>query len=146
MDPYYFSLPSGDYVNVSSSQSDTSFHEASFTPENFKIEANGKFVADNEYFIAEVLLNNQSDFLLPSIVTEKEHVHISYHLYSSDGKLVKWDNVRSELTVDVFPHKSFIQAVKIEQLEKGEYELEFDLVTEGKRWWGINKRSKLIVD
>lgn len=140
----YLALPSGPYLRMNSWQSDTTFKESNFTKENIVLKG-CSLRYDHDFFMAEVEIKNNSPFKLHSIPAGPNPVVISYHLYDKDWKMIKWDNVRTMLTVDILQGHSFVQSVHIERPEPGQYYVDFDLVVEGKRWLGIDHRVVMIV-
>jgi len=61
---------------------------------------------------------------------------LSYHLYSSDGELVKWDNPRSAFNPSLPPGREQLVKLAVIAPEKtGTYRLEVDVVWEGVAWF-----------
>ncbi len=143
----FFDLPPGKYRNLSTSQNDTSFHQQLFSNENFTIHPVGGTVRwKKENMFAEVELINKSNQVLNSVPGGANPVYISYHLCDENGKIIKWDNSRSLILLDIYPGKNLVQKVKIDMPDQqGKYKLKFDMVTEGIRWWDINTEQQLIL-
>src|SRR5262249_60641951 len=63
-------------------------------------------------------------------------IGLSYHLYSSDGELVKWDNPRSAFNPALPPgREQLVRLVVIAPEKTGTYRLELDMVWEGVAWF-----------
>jgi hypothetical protein len=63
-------------------------------------------------------------------------IGLSYHLYSSDGRLLKWDNPRSSFHPVLSPgHEQLVSLGVIAPEAKGAYALEVDVVWEGIAWF-----------
>lgn len=76
---------------------------------------------------------------LPSQLSS--NVFIAYHWYK-DGKVVHWDGIRTPLEVDVL--YAYQQDVKVAMPEEaGLYELQFDIVIEGKAWFELQEKTEV---
>jgi hypothetical protein len=96
-------------------------------------------LAHDRYTVVEVHISNRSDRTLGSILQDGTPMRIAYHLLDADGKELLWDGNRTSLEIDLLPGASHVQGLVIERPEKrGVYNLRVDLVSDGKRWWGLD--------
>jgi uncharacterized membrane protein len=64
-------------------------------------------------------------------------IYLSYHWWTADGNMVKWDGLRNSLTQNVKPGDTLAQQVRFATpAEPGDYVLEWDLVHEDRTWFG----------
>jgi uncharacterized membrane protein len=64
-------------------------------------------------------------------------IYLSYHWWTADGNMVKWDGLRNSLAQNVKPGDTFAQQVRFATpAEPGDYVLEWDLVHEDRTWFG----------
>jgi hypothetical protein len=147
LDKRFFVLPSTGYRLLSTSQDQTGFNDTLIKSNEITIQS-----LDNEYTIdasfneIDVLICNNSKTIIPSIPGYKNRVRLTYHLLSENGEMISWDNPYFSFDVDLYPEKPFVQRLAIKNPgKKGNYLIQFDLITEGRRWWGINTLSKLRV-
>lgn len=76
-------------------------------------------------------LKNKMYYVLGS----KENYFISYHLYSENGSLIQYDNLRTNIE-DIEPGGSEDVEVQIKApTEKGKYKIKIDIVKEGEYWF-----------
>ncbi len=143
----YFKLPSAGYISWSTYQDDSSsFHESDISKDSMLIQPLlSTYTITAKCSEIEVELTNLSSHILPSIPRGTTQIFLSYHLADSAGKNIQWDNYRTKLDVDLYPGKSYVQRMKLDLPPlKGSYQIQFDLVTEGKRWWNIGTSSALL--
>ncbi len=142
----YFNFPESGYSMLSNSQNSDSFKEASFSKDNIKIDLLKKeILCDEAETYTNIRISNLDTLTLTSIPEGAHPVLISYHLYDESGKLLKWDNSRTILLLDILPGKSLVQKVNIDYPgHPGKYKVNIDFVTEGIRWWGISNDIALI--
>jgi len=142
----YFHFPSTGYEKLSSWQSDTAFHEAEFNRNNILIKPlKEKYYSDTDSFIvAEVNIKNLLGKRFASIPAGAHPTYLSYHVYK-DGQKVIADGRRTPLETDLINEHTQGVIITLPG-EKGDYTIELDLVTENKRWWGINSRVALSVN
>jgi len=84
-------------------------------------------------FIELKLVNNSNIDLI-----KKDNFYISYHLLDKDGKMIKFDNVRTIIDIEANSSKNL--KLKIEPLDSNKYFLIIDIVKEGSYWFGYKKR------
>lgn len=141
----YFNLTDGFYKKVNSRQ-DESFADSLFNSENLKIITQDSYsLLRNNKRQVEISIENKTNVLFPSSITEIKRVWLSYHLYSKKGDLLVAEGDRSIIEMDI-PGNSTIKnglSLNLKDVARGEYILEIDIVHEGKRWFGINKRTIL---
>jgi hypothetical protein len=74
-------------------------------------------------------------------------VGLSYHVYSSDGHLLKWDNPRSAFHPALSPGGEQLVTLAVIAPEAiGTYRLEVDVVWEGVAWFKDKGNRAVIVD
>lgn len=142
----YFHFPSSGYEKLNTYQSDTSFHEEVFNKENVMIyPVMDTYYSDADSFVIVPLnIKNTSAKKLYSIPSGNNPVLLSYHVYDIKGNKIIADGVRTPLEVDILGE--YIQGLNVLlPKNKGKYTVEVDLVSENKRWWGINSRFSLVV-
>jgi hypothetical protein len=143
----YFELRPGFYKKVNSRQ-DLSFPDTSFSNKNIEISTEESYtLLRNARRQIEIGLKNTSSIPFSSSITEEKSIWISYHILSKDGNLLVNDGDRSIMEMDIPANGSIKNglSLNLKDIAKGEYILEIDLVHEGKRWFGINKRTVLKV-
>lgn len=143
----YFNLKDGFYRKVNSRQ-DESFADSLFNSENLKIITQDSYsLLRNNKRQIEISLENKTNILFSSSITEIKKIWLSYHLYSEKGDLLVAEGDRSIIEMDI-PANSTIKnglSLNLKDVARGEYILEIDIVHEGKRWFGTNKRTKLTI-
>ena len=96
----------------------------------------------NDTLLFPVLIKNGADVPLPSHLDHQ--LFISYH-WLQDGEIVQWDGIRTPLEVDVW--HEFVQEIKVATPNKpGIYEIQFDVVIEGKQWLGLNQLRRVKIN
>jgi hypothetical protein len=142
----YYALPAGTYKKLCTSQSDTSFSESVFGNYNVVIEPLIDHVEIKKatYAVVPLRIKNNSGHLLRSVPDAEHSILLCYHVKDNNGNYVVWDGNKVYLETDI--DKQAIQGlVVMSDLPKGDYILEADLMTNGKRWWGINSKISLTV-
>jgi hypothetical protein len=141
----YFDLKPGFYKKVNSRQ-DYLFDDASFKAKNIEIATKDNYILlRNTRRQIDVIIKNNYTIPFCSSITEEKTIWLSYHIFSKEGNLLVSEGDRSVLEMDI-PANSSIKnglSLNLKDLARGEYILEIDLVHEGKRWFGINKRTLL---
>jgi hypothetical protein len=139
----YFNLPSLGYRKLSSSQ--INFSDSIFNPSNIKIVPVDSIVncTKDSFVVAKLKIENSSTAIIPSLPDAEHNIFITYHLYDAEGKLIQWDNYRTPFETDVSKINLTGLIIKTKTLHRGNYIIEADIVTENKRWWGINSRLRL---
>ncbi|MBK9287407.1 MAG: hypothetical protein IPN38_06915 [Flavobacteriales bacterium] len=93
----------------------------------------------DRYTVAEVRITNRSSHTLGSFLANGSPMRLAYHLLAEDGTILLAEGSRTELEIDLPPGGSHVQGVVIERpVKRGTYHLQIDLLTEGRRWWGLN--------
>ena len=143
----YFNLPEKSYRKLTTSQQSFTAPDSIFNSSTILIKPTDSIlVSSNDSIIIPVLeISNSSKEIIPAIPDNKAATWLCYHLFDGNGALVSWDNERTALETDVYKKAVTGITVYTGALKKGIYYLEFDILTEGIRWWGINSRAKLIV-
>jgi hypothetical protein len=132
-------LPRQAYVRMNTVMPDSI--EALFTSGEVLLDplADTITLAHDRYTVAEVRISNRSARTLGSLLEGGLPMRIAYHLLDADGKELLWDGHRSPLEMDIPPGGSHVQGLVIERpRENGVYQLRIDLVSDDRRWWGIN--------
>ncbi len=138
-----FHLPKGPYLHLSTNQDLIATYDTVFDKKNILIDP-VRLIYKNYKEVA-IKITNLSDHILPSIPGSDEQIYLSYHLIDKMGNMVSWDNRRTLIALDIHPGKTFIQKINIDNADLiGQYTLVIDLVTEGKRWWGIDSKTEII--
>ncbi len=143
--PNYFRLPQSGYVDANTEQKDTSFTHCDKS--NVFIQPLRSFMkvpANQEFIYIPVKIINKSGKVLASEPDHKTDTRLSYHIYDLDGKVIIQNGIKTLLDVDI--EKEYTQELSVENtLKHGYYIVEIDLLTEGKRWWGINSRVEIVI-
>ncbi len=141
----YFNLPDGPYLELSSSQDTPGIMDSLYSAKGIKLEAVHQELRDDE--TQSVRISNVTPFILPSVPGKQSTTYLSYHLVDEAGKMVRLNNPKTVLMLDVHPGTSFVQEIIIEKPEEpGTYTVQLDLITEADKWWGINAPFKFIVE
>jgi hypothetical protein len=144
----YYQLPSTGYKVMNTYQTDSTLDDRNYNKENFKIQAlKDEYENDADYtLIIPVKLINHSGREIPSLLGEctKSPTCISYHVFDKRGHLITYDGLRSKLELDI--DEEILQGIEVEMpSEPGDYIIQFDMVTEGKKWWNCLERCNLHV-
>ncbi|MBL8002699.1 MAG: hypothetical protein JNL05_12135, partial [Flavobacteriales bacterium] len=132
-------LPRQPYVRVNTVMPDSI--EALFTADDVRLEplADTITLAHDRYTVAEVRITNRAAHALGSLLEGGLPMRIAYHLRDAEGRELLWDGHRTPLELDIPPGGSHVQGLVIERpRENGTYQLRIDLVSDDRRWWGIN--------
>ena len=111
----------------------------------------------HEHLIIKCSIINNSNFPWPLAGTSKNLFGISWHIYSSDGALLVWDNKREYLPPSLFLRKNNIVFIKPgirlnSQIHfeapdaAGQYRIQFDVVHELIRWFSQTNESLPVWD
>jgi hypothetical protein len=112
-------------------------HEAAkeicdFTKLNFKIEILSRIQEPSGLKLFLKLINI-SQVTIPFVGPEA--LYFSYHLLKDNQEVIKWDNPRYELPVDLDPFESLEFYVTIQDDAVFDCIVQFDLVKENAFWW-----------
>jgi hypothetical protein len=132
-------FPRQAYVHLNTVMPDSV--EARIAAKDIQLEllASEMWLAHDRFTVAELRITNRSAETLGSILESGVPMRLGYHLFAADGTLIEREGFRTELEIDLPPGGSHVQGLVIERpVERGTYLLQVDLVTVGKRWWGIN--------
>ncbi|MGQ0829459.1 MAG: hypothetical protein ACT4ON_13810 [Bacteroidota bacterium] len=144
----YFHFPSTGYKKLTTSQADTSFSEEVFNKNNVQIiPVKEKIYCDPDSFVyVPIRIINLSEKALASIPKGDEPIFLSYHVYDIKNKIILPDQgVRTPFDIDI--EKEYLQGLLVTLPKKrGNYVIAVDIVTENKRWWGINSKFILVVE
>ena len=98
-----------------------------------------KLLEDNINFI-DINITNKTK----NIISSKDNFFLSYHLYSLDNKLIKFDNTRTK--INILANNTQNIKLKLAPLKAGKYILEIDILKEKKYWLKLNYRLELQID
>lgn len=145
MPPDFFRLEAKPYKRVCSFQ-DSSFLPEKFSKENLELvpDRNEYCLLHRDYRVIEVLLKNLSSDTLRSIITPQQQFYLGYRILKYDTEEFVREG-RSVIEMDVYPHHSIKTGLKLnlQNLAKGKYTVEVDLIHENVRWLGLWKRFTL---
>jgi hypothetical protein len=142
----YFHFPSSGYDKLNTPQDDTAFHEEQFNSENVMIQPEQDifYSGADSFVVVPIRIINTSGKKLASLPAGATPTFLSYHVYDQKGNQIIADGTRTPLEVDI--KGTYRQGLNIKfPKEHGDYTIEVDLVTENKRWWGINSKFVLVV-
>ncbi|MBL7894375.1 MAG: hypothetical protein JNK50_03705 [Bacteroidia bacterium] len=157
--PYWFNLNTDsfnknyfnfedEYYQKPNTVQDWQLNERNFNSDNILIISEKEYkLLSNKQRQIEISLVNKTDSNFPSSISNEKRLWLSYHLYTKDGKLLVHDGARSIIELDI-PANSSIKnglSINLENIKKGEYLLEIDIVHEGVRWFNINSKSNLTI-
>jgi hypothetical protein len=134
-----FHLPRQPYVHVNTAMPDSV--EARFRPEDVVLAplTDTVTMAHDPFTVLEVRITNQGRDTLRSLLADGTPMRLSYHLVDAQGGDVLWDGPRTSLEVDLPPGASHVQGVAVKRTgARGTYTVKVDLVSDGRRWWGID--------
>ncbi|GEM_PF-5246610 len=78
--------------------------------------------------------------------TSSSAVSLAYHLYNDRNEMIRFDGIRSQLPHPIRSGESVRMECLVAVSENpGPYTIEFDLVNEGHRWFGIDSRLAIEV-
>lgn len=147
LDNRYFHFPSSGYEYLNTSQADSTFDEFAFNDENLSLTVVNKNIhSDTDpYVVIPVKIVNTSGKKLSSLQRNENGIFFSYKIYDEKGNIVIEQGERTALEVDIL--NEYIQGVIVNMPDKsGDYVVEIDLMTEGKRWWGLGTKCQLSVN
>jgi len=142
----YYNLSDSGYAYLNTSQADTSFNEAAFNKNNIHLTCMDScyFNDADTFLIIPVHFLNTSGRLLRSIPAGPNPVYVSYHIYKENETAIYSEGQRTALEVDI--GDEYTQGVNVSMPHQpGHYMVDFDMVSDGKRWWSVNARTKLVV-
>jgi hypothetical protein len=88
-------------------------------------------VESGQNIAVEAKVKNKMYYVLGS----KDNYFISYHIYDENGKIVQFDNPRTDIQ-DIEPGNADYVEINIQApAEKGRYKLIIDIVKEGEYWF-----------
>jgi hypothetical protein len=134
-----FRLPRQPYAQVNTVMPDSV--EARFRPEDVILVpvADTVTMAHDPFTVLEVRITNNGSDTLRSLLADGTPMRLSYHLVDAQGRDVLWDGPRTSLEVDLPPGASHVQGVAVKRPdERGTCTVKVDLVSDGRRWWGID--------
>jgi hypothetical protein len=144
LNQHYFRVPRGNYLDLSTNQDKLNLSDSVFSNSSFFLTPYEQSLNYGDF--AEITIINKSNTILYSVPGKVNQVLIGYHLLDTLGKVIKWDNIRSRIELDIHPGKSYTQELNIDYPgSPGTYLIQADIVTEGVKWWNINSTFKLIV-
>jgi hypothetical protein len=141
----YFNLPEKGYRKITTSQQDFDPNDSVFNSTSIIPRESMVYATKDSILFTSVKITNLSKHVIPAIPKTADATYLCYHISDSKGVMLSWDNIRTPLEADL--HELTYTGLNIltARLPKGTYTIEADLVTENKRWWGINAPFKLIV-
>ncbi|MCX6274950.1 MAG: hypothetical protein NTV09_07065 [Bacteroidetes bacterium] len=144
----YFNFPSKGYRKLTTSQQYFSAPDSVFNAGTISISPVDSVVFSNfdSVVIVKLKISNTSTNLIPAIPDSPNSTLLSYHVFSDERKLITWDNLRTPFETDISADCVTGLNISTAGLKKGTYIIESDIVTENKRWWGINSQIKLVVN
>jgi hypothetical protein len=134
-----FRLPRQPYVLVNTVMPDSV--EARFGPEEVVLSPVEDHVTmtHDPFTVIEVRITNRGSDTLRSLLADGTPMRLSYHLVDAEGRDVLWDGPRTSLEIDLPPGATQVQGVAVKRPdERGTYTVRIDLVSDGRRWWGID--------
>ncbi len=97
-------------------------------------------------FTIEITNHSPFTWLPARSATSSSAVSLAYHLYDERNELIRFDGIRSQLPHPIRSGESVRMECLVAVSENpGRYTIEFDLVNEGHRWFGINRRITIEV-
>ena len=146
--PGYFRLPEKEYLLLNTGQDRLGTDSALVGKIEMGEPVLWPMKDRPDRFVAEITLLNHSESVLPSVPGDHVNIVLGFHVLDAGGKMVRWDNNRTKLEVDLHPGKPFVQRVVLDMhgMPPGEYIAEIDMVTEGIRWWGFNRRIPVLIN
>jgi hypothetical protein len=142
----YFHFPSSGYQKLNTPQTDTTFNEALFNKTNVQLipQKEVYYTDADSFLMLPIRIKNGTGKKIYSIPLGVNPTLLSYHIYDKQGNMIEQNGKRTNLYVDVLD--DFTQQLNVRlPKQKGEYRVEVDILTELKRWWGINSSFTLVV-
>jgi len=143
----FFQLNESSYLKTNSLQ-DNNFADTIFNNNNLKIHLSKNYhLMRSEFRIITILVENLTDSVFKSQITENKKIRLSYRLKNMDGKIIVEEGYRSPLEMDIPPNSSIQTGLVLAlyNVSRGRYELEVDFVHENERWFNINSKSYLTI-
>lgn len=97
------------------------------------VQTEYQFAAGEAEYVIPVQVDNHANRMLVS--TDDQKCFLSYHLYDEEGKLLEYDNIRTEFINRIFSGKSAEEEIRISGLEPGTYQVKLDVVKEDEAWF-----------
>ena len=116
----------GIMIFISSTQQDYAVSITASQPEY-------QFSAADEEYVILAYVDNRANRMLVS--TDDQQCFLSYHLYDEEGKLLEYNNVRTEFNNRIFSGQAAQEEIRISGLESGVYQVSFDIVKENEAWF-----------
>jgi len=143
LNPSFFQLKAELYHSLNNTGFTQEYKEMAKEISIKPISTKVMLLNSSDTFYLPVKISNRSQAFLPSSIDEQ--LFISYH-WIKEGveKVHQWDGMRTPLEVDV--HGEYHQDIKLgTPAEKGTYFLQPDLVLEGRDWFGLVEKYKVII-
>lgn len=141
LNPRYFELKKEGYHLLNNSGFSAPYKEIAKSTAITPVLPLPLLLKHADTLLLRVQLKNESGAFIPSSV--EEQVFLSYHWIKED-ELFDWDGLRTPLEVDLignYQQDLFLAT----PAEKGSYQLQTDFLIEGKDWFGLSEKYKVIV-
>lgn len=97
-----------------------------------------------EDYVIPVTIYNRANRMLSS--AGDVCIFMSYHLYNADGKLLVYDNIRSELNKAYFTGDVGNVDLHVSVLQAGTYKIGIDFVEEGVGWFSKKEDMQKMIE
>jgi hypothetical protein len=136
----YFKLPIGPYHSFTRTDHNPVVSDEMVSNVEIQMEGDEFHMPRGQYSLAMVRLVNHGDSAIPADTSFR--INLSYHWFSGED-VIQWDGERTPIEVDLLPGTEYVQTIDVLAPEyTGHYILVVDLVAEGRRWFGIDKRQE----
>jgi hypothetical protein len=139
----YFRLPAGWYHSFNGSYDSIDISDEMVQSIELQFTGDAFHMPRGEFGHTAIRISNIGGIPVPADTTYG--INISYHWLHGDD-LITWDGQRTPLEMDLVPGLEYLQTIDILAPDQtGHYILVVDLVAEGRRWFGIDRRQEFWV-
>tara|TARA_B100001063_G_C16776636_1_gene566040 strand:- start:759 stop:2516 length:1758 start_codon:yes stop_codon:yes gene_type:complete len=140
----FFKLNKSPYIELNTSKYEVEASEIKDSVSvSFLHAENGLTFQKGDTVLHQVLITNKSGYKIPSAV--ERQTFIACHWFNEDGSVYRWDGIRTLFEVDII--NQYTQDIKLAIPEEpGNYFLQADIVIEGKMWFELKDKVKVVVN
>ena len=143
----YFNLPERGYRKITTSQSGFDASDSLFNNVfiNLKFDDTVLTSKRNSQVFLGVTIFNSTGKVIPAIPDGEPATLLSYRLTTTDGDAVETEDIKSSFESDIYGQARSGIIISTLGLKGGEYIVHADILTDNRRWWGLNSRLRLVV-
>jgi hypothetical protein len=139
----YFRLPVGRYQSFNGSYDSIDISDEMVRSVELQFIGDAFHIPRGEFGFTTIRISQMGGISVPADTSYG--INVSYHWFHGED-LITWDGHRTPLEIDLVPGLEYLQTIDILAPDQtGHYILVVDLVAEGRRWFGIDRRQEFWV-